>query len=98
MRGPKQTPVPQSLTVPAVGILVHEPTGDQGTGFYKDNPLHLRMKAAAAKGKPMLLKSSSIVKGLARKPGALPDAKKRKTGRHHLPVLVGQLLGQRGGA
>lgn len=56
------------------------------------------MKAAAAKAKPMLLKSSSIVKGLQRKPGSLPDAKKRKTGRHHLPVLlVGQLLGHREG-
>jgi hypothetical protein len=40
--------------------------------------LHLRTKAA--KAKPMLLKSSSLVKGLQRKPAALPDAKKRKTG------------------
>lgn len=51
--------------------------GDQGLGFYKDNPLHLRK--AAAKAKPMLLKSSTLVKGLQRKPAALPDAKKRKT-------------------
>jgi hypothetical protein len=85
------------LTVPAVGTLLHEPTGDQGTGFYKDSPLHLRTKAAAPKAKPVLLKSSSIVKGLQRKPGSLPDAKKRKTGRHQLHVWTEPLLGGRAG-
>lgn len=57
-------------------------TGEQGTGYYTDSPLHLRHKsaAAAAKKPPAVLKSSSIVKGL-RKPAALPAAKKQKTGR-----------------
>lgn len=54
-------------------------TKDQGTGYYKDTPLHLRKPAA--KAKPAMLKTnSSIVKNIPRRNVPLPDAKKRKTG------------------
>eukprot|EP00775_Hariotina_reticulata_P010644 gene10644-10802_t len=56
-------------------------TGEQGTGYYKDTPLHLRKPAA--KAKPAMLKTnSSIVKNIPRRNVPLPDAKKRKTAPH----------------
>uniref|UniRef100_A0A383VE08 Uncharacterized protein n=1 Tax=Tetradesmus obliquus TaxID=3088 RepID=A0A383VE08_TETOB len=50
-------------------------TGEQGTGYYKDAPLHLQHKQ---KSKPVALKSNSIVKGLQRRTAGLPDAKRQK--------------------
>ncbi|KAF6258472.1 hypothetical protein COO60DRAFT_1122039 [Scenedesmus sp. NREL 46B-D3] len=50
-------------------------TGENGTGYYKDAPLHLQHKQ---KAKPVALKSSSLVKGLQRRTAAGPDAKRQK--------------------
>jgi len=66
-----------SFTGPKDGFVFE--TGEQGTGYYKDAPLHLRK--IAAKGKPAMLKTnSSIIKNIPRRNVPLPDAKKRKTG------------------
>lgn len=55
--------------------------GDEGVGYYVDEPLHLRPREQA-KAKPVVLKTNNpIVKGLAaRKAVAQPDSKKRKLG------------------
>eukprot|EP00882_Tetradesmus_deserticola_P006387 GHRQ01006717.1.p1 GENE.GHRQ01006717.1~~GHRQ01006717.1.p1 ORF type:complete len:152 (+),score=23.93 GHRQ01006717.1:781-1236(+) len=50
-------------------------TGEQGTGYYKDAPLHQQHKQ---KVKPVALKSNSIIKGLQRRAATGPDAKRQK--------------------
>jgi hypothetical protein len=65
-------------------------TGDKGTGYYKDDPLHLRNKGPAGKPRPAVLKSGIIIKGL-RKPTNLPDAKKRKTGSESKPTYLKEM-------